>query len=32
MDDTNVEPNDWWPMGDGRSLVPRRDVENFGYT
>jgi hypothetical protein len=32
MDDANVESNEWWPMGDGRSLVLRKDAEKFGYT
>jgi hypothetical protein len=32
MDDANVEPNEWWPMGDGKSSIPKRDVEKFGYT
>ncbi len=27
MDDANVEPNEWWPMGDGRSSIPKKDVE-----
>jgi hypothetical protein len=32
MDDANVQPNEWWPMGDGRSLVPKRNATKFGYT
>jgi hypothetical protein len=30
MDDANVEPNEWWPMGDGKNSIPKRNVENFG--